>query len=74
MNPKLLASAATLEGIEKAVREYWASDAYSVDPESLLILHPSKDMNAFARIVRARGRFRFERGGQAKVPTSAAEE
>ncbi len=57
----LIASAATVEGIEREVRRFWASDRYSVDHETLRILHPEKDMNDVCRIVEHRGRFRFER-------------
>lgn len=60
----LVGSSATLEGIQRIVREFWVSDKYTVDAETLCILHPTRDMsvqNTTTRVILKKGRYRFER-------------
>lgn len=58
----LLASAPTVEGIERQIRRFWASDAYSVDPGTLQIVHSTRRVpdDYPYRVARVRNRYRFE--------------
>lgn len=56
----LLASSNTIAGITQMVNKFWYSEAYTVDPTTLRICHPEKDVNAKVRIVKVKNRYRFE--------------
>lgn len=62
MAARLLASSPTLPGITAQINKFWCSDAYTVNPETLAIEHPSKTVNPSVRVRLARGRYRFEMG------------
>lgn len=57
--PVLLATSGTIDGIEKLIRRYWYSDAYSVNRETLAIEHPARVPEGFT-VRLSRGRYRFE--------------
>lgn len=56
----LLASAPTVAGIERQIRRFWSSDAYSVEPATLEITHPTRTVRDAYRVVHVRNRYRFE--------------
>ena len=58
--PQLLASAGTIEDIEKLINRYWYSTAYTVNRSTLAIEHPEKPTPAGFRVIQKRGRYRFE--------------
>ena len=60
MSKVLLASSPTLDGITGLLNRYYYSDQYSIDPETLKILHPTKDVNNSIKIVKKKGRYRLE--------------
>jgi hypothetical protein len=60
VNTKLLASAPSIDGIETLIRKFWYSDRYSVNRDTLAIEHPEREAPKAARVVKARGRYRFE--------------
>lgn len=60
MSVTLLASAASLAGIERAVNKFWCSDKYRVNPVTLAIEHPERVAPGGARVVMKGKRFRFE--------------
>ena len=57
---RLLASSNSLAGIQKLVNDFWYSDRYSVNPETLAIEHPEYEAPTQARVIRKGGRYRFE--------------
>ena len=59
--PQLLASAGTIEDIEKLINRYWFSDVYTVNRSTLAIERPEKPTPAGFRVIHKRGRYRFER-------------
>lgn len=59
MGWNLLSSAPTLKSIEEAINDYWCSETYRVNPETLEISHPTKKIEGF-RVVKIKGRYRFE--------------
>jgi hypothetical protein len=61
METTLLASAASLAGIERAVNEFWCSTKYRVNPDTLAIEHPERPVPAGVRVVMKGQRFRFEK-------------
>ena len=60
MKNKLLATASTIQGITEMVNKYYYSEGYSVDPDTLRINHPTKDVNSKVQIVHKKGRYRLE--------------
>jgi hypothetical protein len=58
--PQLLASAGTIEDIEKLINRYWFSDVYTVNRSTLAIEHPEKLAPQGFRVIHKRGRYRFE--------------
>ena len=57
---KLLATSPTIEGITEMLNKYYYSEGYSVDPDTLRINHPTKDVNDEIQIVHKKGRYRLE--------------
>lgn len=55
----LLATAATVEGIEQMIRRCWYSDSYTVNRDTLAIEHPTKVPSGHI-VTRKGSRFRFE--------------
>jgi len=62
---KKLATARTVERIEKYINEYALSESYRVDPETLQITNPLHEPPKEWRVVRYRGGFMFGREGAA---------
>jgi hypothetical protein len=60
MKATLISSSPTLSGAVKAINEFFFSTSYTVDPESLEILHPTKNIGQWYRVRLYRGRYRFE--------------
>ena len=60
MKSTLVASSTTIPGIVKAINEFFFSTSYTVDPESLEILHPTKNLGQWYRVRLHRRRYRFE--------------
>lgn len=60
-NTQLLASSPTLEGITKMLNRFYYSTRWTVDPETLAIKHPEKDVTGRLRVVLKRGRYRLEK-------------
>ena len=58
--PQLLASAGTIEDIEKLINRYWFSDVYTMNRSTLAIERPEKPTPAGFRVIHKRGRYRFE--------------
>jgi hypothetical protein len=58
--PQLLASAGTIEDIEKLINRYWFSESYTVNRSTLAIERPEKPTPAGFRVIHKRGRYRFE--------------
>jgi hypothetical protein len=58
--PQLLASAGTIEDIEKLINRYWYSTAYTGNRSTLAIEHPKKPTPAGFRVIHKRGCYRFE--------------
>lgn len=58
--PQLLASAGTIEDIEKLINRYWFSESYTVNRSTLAIERPEKPTLAGFRVIHKRGRYRFE--------------
>lgn len=58
---KLLASSGSVAGIEGAIRQFWCSDAWVVDPQTLVITHPDRGTPDGVRVVKKGQRYRFER-------------
>lgn len=56
----LITSAPSLASIQKAVRRYWGSDAYGVDPRTLEITHPHRIVPPRYRVVHNGDHYRFE--------------
>jgi hypothetical protein len=56
---RLLATAANVDGITEMVNRFWYSDSYRVNPDSLVIEHPSRTVTGY-RVRLLRGRLRFE--------------
>jgi hypothetical protein len=55
----LLASSATVEGIQDMINRFWCSTAYRVDPETLVISHPDRSAPDHVRVERKGKRLRF---------------
>jgi hypothetical protein len=55
----LLATAGTIENIEKLINRFWCSEYYAVNRETLAIEHPQIDTRGFT-VRLSRGRYRFE--------------
>lgn len=60
MKPTLLASSPTVDGIQTMLNRFYYSTHWRVDPETLAISHPSKDVTGRLRVVLKRGRYRLE--------------
>lgn len=54
-------AAGSFEYVQRAIRRYWCSDNYSIDPETLRIMHPNKGMNGTHAVRRYRDGYVFER-------------
>lgn len=54
----LIASSNTIEGLTTLINSYWYSTKYSVDPETLQIIHPEKEITGF-RVEKKGKRYRF---------------
>lgn len=55
----LLATAGTIDGIQKMINKFWYSDRYTVNYETLAIEHPEKTPENYTVRLKA-GRYRFE--------------
>ena len=55
----LLATAGTIENIEKLINRFWCSESYTVNRETLAIEHPARVPAGFS-VALSRGRYRFE--------------
>ena len=64
MVAKLLASSGSVEGIQGLINRFWATNRYTVDPQTLEIGHPDPDRAASVRrryrVTLRKGRYRFE--------------
>lgn len=60
MKPKLLATSDTIDGITSMINRYWYSSSYRVNPETLVIEHPSNDTSGY-QVRLHKGRYRFEK-------------
>jgi len=57
---KLLASADTIEALEKLINRYWFSEFYRINRETLAIEHSQVQPPEGYRVVLKKGRYRFE--------------
>jgi len=57
---RLLASSGTIAGIESCVCKFWDHSSYCVDPVTLQITHPFRNVPERVRIVKKAKRYRFE--------------
>jgi hypothetical protein len=57
---KPLAASHTLAGLTKLINEYYFSDDFTIDPETLTLQRPSKAPPQNVRIVKGPGMYRFE--------------
>jgi hypothetical protein len=48
-------------GIQTLINEFFCSESWTVNPETLAISHPAKATPSGLRVVLRRGRYRFER-------------